>query len=158
VANLVLSPAANGEVMHKLVITIPLAIGIAAALMGLYLRGFLAAVAIPKSFFDWFEQWSSIGFGLSLVAAVELFLSIGITLFIGAFAAIKWFRFNPQTICLVVYVGFLIACIPSNYHFFAIASPHMSLAEMLARSTPGMILVPVVSVLAAYKAAGPAHA
>jgi hypothetical protein len=89
--------------------------GFAIGLVGMYLTGYLAAVAISKEYFQWFEENLFVELGHMLISIIQQFFAVGI---LGLTAGYLIGRFSPYTwkvntmLCYLAFVFYLTVGVP----------------------------------------------
>lgn len=81
--------------------------GLILGLIGVHLMGYIAAIAIPKEYFLWFEENLFIELGFFILGLVEQFLGFGILALITGYILGKVTLSNWLAYSLICYVSVL---------------------------------------------------
>ena len=92
---------------QKKTLLISILSGLMIGFIGVYLIGYLAAIAIPKAYFLWFKENFSAELGMIIIGVVEQFLAFGILALIAGYFLGKVNRATWLTNSITCYLSVL---------------------------------------------------
>jgi hypothetical protein len=81
-------------------------IGVLVSAIGIVILGYLAAVAIPKEYFFWFQENLNLPIGFALLDIVQQSISFGVLLFSAGYLITKKLSLSPTVTAACLLTGF----------------------------------------------------